>query len=130
MTDHSPALLTGRILASAIFVLSGFGKLMAAAATKAHFAELGVPMPDIAYLVAVVVEFGGGVLLLLGLLTRPVAVVLAAFCIATALLAHFDFGDRGQQINFMKNLCMAGGFLAFFTAGPGRWSLDATIRRA
>ena len=129
MTNHDPALLLGRILASAIFIMGGYSKLMAAAATKAYFTSTGVPLPEIAYYVAVAVELGGGLLFLLGYQTRLVAIVLAVFCVATALLAHTNFGDRGQSINFMKNMCMAGGFLAFSAAGAGAYSLDRLTRR-
>lgn len=129
MTDHAAALLAGRILASAIFIMGGYAKLMAAAGTKAYFAKAGVPLPEIAYWVSVAVELGGGVLLLLGLQTRLAALALAVFCIATAFIAHFDFGDRAQTINFSKNMAMAGGYLAFVAAGGGRFSLDALIGR-
>ncbi len=129
MTNHDPALLVGRILASVIFILGGYGKLMAAAATKAYFAKTGLPMPDIAYWLAVGIELGGGILLLLGLLTRPTALVLAVFCVATAVIAHMDFTNQAQTINFNKNLAMAGGFLAFTAAGAGRFSLDALLFR-
>ena len=129
MTNTDPALLLGRILASVIFILGGYGKLMAAAATKAYFASTGVPLPELAYWVAVVVELGGGLLLLLGLQVRLVALVLAVFCIATGLLAHTNWADAGQRINFLKNLAMAGGFLAFYVAGAGRFSLDALLSR-
>ena len=129
MTNHDPALLVGRILASAIFILGGFGKLMAPAATTAYFAHAGLPMPDVAVYVAVAIELGGGLLFLLGFQTRLVALGLAVFCIATALIAHTNFADREQMINFMKNLCMSGGFLAFLAAGGGVFSLDALLRR-
>lgn len=128
-TANDPILLLGRVLGSAIFVLAGWSKLMAAAATKAHFAELGVPLPELAYYVAVAVELGGGLLLLFGLLTRPVAVVLAVFCVATALLAHTDLANTAQFNNFMKNMAMTGGYLAFAVAGAGRFSLDALLGR-
>ena len=129
MTDHSAPLLLGRLLASVIFILGGYAKLTGAAATKAYFGTIGVPMPELAYWVAVVVEFGGGLLILLGLQTRLVALVLAVFCIATALLGHQFWNAPAQLINFEKNLCMAGGFLAFVAAGAGRFSLDAALNR-
>lgn len=119
--------LVGRALASAIFIHGGWAKLMAMAATKAHFAHIGVPLPDIAYWVAVAVELGGGVLFLLGLQTRLLGIVLAVFCIATAMLAHANFADPSQEINFMKNVCMAGGFLAFAAFGGGAFSLDRVL---
>ena len=128
MQNYDSALLLGRLLASAIFILGGYGKLTAAVATTAYFAKIGLPLPDIAYYVAVAVELGGGLLFLVGFQTRLVAIVLAVFCVATALIAHLDFAVREQMINFMKNMCMAGGFLAFVAAGAGAFSVDGLMR--
>lgn len=118
------SLLLGRVLASVIFIIGGYGKLMGMAGTMGYFAKIGVPLPDIAYYVAVAVELGGGLLLLVGFQARIVASVLAVFCVATALLAHTSFADMGQQTLFLKNLAMAGGFLAFAVAGAGAYSVD------
>ena len=125
----SPFLLLGRMLGSAIFISGGWTKLMAMSATVGYFDKIGLPLPQVAYAVAVAVELGGGLLLLLGLFTRPVAVVLAVFCVATALIAHSNLSDRMQEINFMKNMAMTGGYLAFAAAGAGAFSLDAMLRR-
>jgi putative oxidoreductase len=123
---ENTTLLVGRILMSAIFVHGGWGKLLAAAATQALFGDkLGLPMPMFAWLLAVVVELGGGLLLLVGLFTRPVGLVLAAWCVATALIAHTNLADRAQEINFYKNMAMTGGFLYVFAFGAGAYSLDA-----
>ena len=70
------------------------------------------------------VEIGAGVLLLVGWKARCAALVLAIWCVATALVAHYHPDDRGQMIHFMKNICMAGGFLQIFAFGAGRLSLD------
>lgn len=125
----SPVLLLGRVLGSAIFISGGWAKLTAMAATVGYFDKIGLPLPQVAFAVAVAVELGGGLLLLLGLFTRPVAVVLAVFCVATALIAHTNLADRMQEINFMKNMAMTGGYLAFAVAGAGAFSLDAMLRR-
>jgi putative oxidoreductase len=119
--------LLGRLLMSVIFILGGYGKLIGATATAAGFSKHGLPLPSVAVIVAVAVELGGGLLLLLGLFTRPVAVILGLWCIATALVAHADFGDRNMQIHFMKNLAMAGGFAYAALIGGGRVSLDALL---
>ena len=76
-----------------------------------------------------VVELGGGLAILLGLFTRPVALGLAAWCIATALVAHTDFSNHENEINFFKNFAIAGGFFYVATFGPGRFSLDAWLCR-
>jgi putative oxidoreductase len=124
------ATLVGRILMSLLFILGGWGKLMGAAATQAMFAKQGLPMVEAAWLLAVVVELGGGLTLLFGLFTRPVGLVLAVWCVATALIAHTNFADRAQEINFLKNMATAGGFLYVAMFGGRGWSLDAWLSRS
>jgi putative oxidoreductase len=116
--------LLGRILMSAIFIQAGILKAMAPAGTIAYFGHEGLPVPGAAYAVALVVEIGGGILFLVGWRIRPTALVLAIWCIATALVAHYHPGDRNQMIHFMKNVCMAGGFLQVLAFGGGRLSVD------
>ena len=114
----------GRILMSAIFIYGGIGKAMAATATIAYFEKLGLPLPPVAYAVTLLVEIGVGITFLLGWKARCTALILAVWCVATAMVAHFHPDDRGQMIHFMKNICMAGGFLQLFAFGAGRLSLD------
>lgn len=128
--NHDPALLVGRILASIIFIFSGYTKATAMAGTVAYLGAKGVPMPDIAYFGVVAIELGGGLLFLVGFQTRVVALVLALFCVGTALIGHLDFAAPGNLVNFQKNLAMAGGFLAFVAAGAGRFSIDGAMRRS
>lgn len=116
--------LLGRVLMSAIFIQAGIGKALAPAATIAFFAKDGLAVPGAAYALALLVEIGGGVLFLLGWRVRLTALVLAVWCIATAMVAHYHPGDREQMINFMKNVCMAGGFLQVVAFGAGRFCLD------
>jgi putative oxidoreductase len=127
MTDATT--LLGRLLLSVIFIMGGWGKLMAAAATQAYFAKDGLPMPEAAYAVAVLIELGVGLALLFGLFTRASAIVLAVWCIITALVAHTNFADNNMKIHFMKNVAMAGGLLYVFAFGGGGYSLDALIHR-
>jgi putative oxidoreductase len=124
------ATLVGRILMSLLFILGGWGKLMGPAATQAMFAKQGLPMVEAAWLLAVVVELGGGVALLFGLFTRPVGLILAIWCVVTALVAHTNFADRAQEINFLKNMGIAGGFLYVAVFGGRAWSLDAWLFRS
>jgi putative oxidoreductase len=119
------ATLIGRILMSLLFILGGWGKLMGAAATQAMFAKQGLPMVEAAWVLAVIVEVGGGLAMLFGLFTRPVAAILAVWCVATALIAHSNIADRAQEIQFFKNMGLTGGFLYVAAFGAGAWSLDA-----
>ena len=121
------ALLIARIFASAIFILGGFNKLTHMKATVQGFTRLGVPSPHAAYWIAVAVEFGCGLLLLFGLKARFAAAVLAVFCLATAALAHADFTNAAQQTQLLKNLSMAGGFIALAVVGAGFFSIDTKI---
>jgi putative oxidoreductase len=116
--------LLGRVLMSAIFIWAGITKAGAPAATMAYFARDGLPLPGAAYAVALVVEIAGGVLFLVGWRARTVALVLCIWCVATAMVAHYHPASRDQMIHFMKNLCMAGGFLQVVAFGAGRLSLS------
>lgn len=125
----SAVALTGRIALATLFLVSGFGKLAAPAATKAYIVSAGLPLPDLSYLAAVTVEVGFSIALVLGFRTRPVAMVMALFTLATALAFHTDFGDPNQLINFLKNVSIVGGLLQIIAFGAGAWSLDALQRR-
>ena len=124
----SAAALIGRIALASLFLVSGFGKLAAPAATKAYIVSAGLPLPDLSYLAAVIVEVGFGIALVLGFKTRPVAAVMALFTLATALAFHTDFSDQNQFINFLKNVSITGGLLQVMAFGAGAWSLDALRR--
>lgn len=123
--SENAATLAGRVLMSLLFILGGWGKLLAPAATQAMFVKQGLPMVEAAWVLAVVVELGGGLAILFGLFIRPVAIVCAIWCVATALIAHTNFAERIQEINFFKNMGMAGGFLYIAAFGAGAWSLDS-----
>lgn len=117
--------LPSRVLMASIFLLSGVGKISNFAATQGYMEAFGLPgfllTPTIAF------EIGAGLLILVGLGTRYVALVLSGFCIVTALIFHHDFGDQMQQIMFLKNLVMAGGFLILAKAGAPAFSVDRLI---
>ena len=122
-----PAL--GRILLAAIFIISGFGKLMAPAGTIGYIQSVGLPFASIAFAVAVAVELGGGLLLVAGVQTRVVAAILALFSVVTAFAFHGAVGDQNQMIHLLKNIAMAGGLLQVVAFGAGAWSVDASGER-
>ncbi|SDZ53489.1 DoxX family protein [Pseudomonas sp. NFIX28] len=117
--------LIGRVLLSAIFILSGFSKIAAPAAMVGYIESVGLPFPQLALGIAIAVELGGGLLLIAGYRTRLVALGLAVFSVATALAFHNNLGDQNQFIHFFKNIAMAGGLLQVVAFGAGRFSLDA-----
>jgi putative oxidoreductase len=122
--------LGGRFLLAILFILSGLSKLGAAAGTQAYIAKAGLPLPVLAYVVAVVVELGGGLMLLVGYRTRVAALVLALFTLAAAAFFHNQLGDRNQFIHFMKNLAICGGLLQLYAFGAGGFSIDGRRQAA
>lgn len=122
---QASAALIGRVLLSVIFILSGFSKLAAPAMMIGYIGSVGLPLPQVALAVAIIVEVGGGLALIAGYRTRTVAAVLAAFSVFTALAFHSALADQNQFIHFFKNIAMAGGLLQVVAFGAGRFSLDA-----
>jgi putative oxidoreductase len=116
--------LIGRILLAAIFLISGIGKIAAPAATAGYIEAMGLPLPALGVLLAIVVEVGGGLLLVFGFQTRLVALLLAAFSIVTGLAFHNAIGDQNQMIHLLKNFAMAGGLLQVAAFGAGAFSID------
>jgi len=122
-------MLAGRVLIAWIFLSSGLDKAFEFSGTAAFFGKLGLPVPPATVAFVVLVEVGGGLALLLGAFLRPASIVLALYCIATGLIAHTNFAERMQLINFNKNLAMSGGLLFVAVAGAGAYSIDEAMRR-
>jgi putative oxidoreductase len=119
----------GRLLIGLPMAMSGLGKLAAYGPTTAMITAAGLPVPPLAYAVAVVLELGGGLLLIAGYQARLVAIALALFCFATAISFHNNFADQNQMIHFLKNVMMAGGLLQIAAFGAGSLSLDSRFSK-
>jgi putative oxidoreductase len=120
----------GRLLIAALFILGGLGKLAAPEATQGYIASVGLPAPLLGLAVAVIVEAGGGLLLLIGYRARLVSLVLAAFTLILAAIFHRNFADQNQMIHFLKNVAIVGGLLQIAAFGAGSFSLDGRRLRA
>ncbi len=118
--------LSGRILLSVMFVLSGFSKIGGYAGTQAYMESQGVP--GILLPLVILLEIVAPILLIIGWQTRIAALGLAGFSLLTALLFHMHFSDQIQMIMFMKNITIAGGLILLAAHGAGGLSLD--YRRA
>src|SRR5216684_9128631 len=117
------AALIGRILLAALFLHEAWSKLTGYAGALAYMQAFGVPGQLLPF--AIAAELGCGLLILLGYQTRAAALMLAGFCVATAVLFHGKLSDRNQLLHFEKDLAIAGGFLVLFTRGADTWALDA-----
>ena len=120
----SLVLLIGRILMAFIFIMAGISKFGSIAGTAGYIGSVGLPAPTILAWAAAVFETLAGLALLAGFRTRETAWALAAFCVFTGFMFHFQPADQMQMISFMKNLAMAGGLMAFTITGAGAWSVD------
>jgi putative oxidoreductase len=127
--DHPYVGAAGRLLIAALFLISGLGKIANPAQTQGYIASAGLPFPPLAYLVAVVIEVGGGILIL-GYQSRMVAGVMAAFTVAAALGFHRDFADQNAMAHFLKNVSITGGLLQIVALGAGSFSLDGRLARS
>jgi len=124
-SSNSLAILIGRVLLSIMFIVAGFGKLTAIGATAGWFGSIGLPVPTVTAVVVGLVELIGGLAILVGFKTRIAALVLAVFTVAATLIAHTNLADQVQQLFFLKNLAITGGFLALAAGGAGAYSIDA-----
>ncbi|WP_410013387.1 DoxX family protein [Sodalis sp. RH24] len=121
------AILVARILLPILFIVSGFGKIGGYAATQQYMEAMGVPgfmLP-----LTILLEFGGGLAILFGFLTRTVALITVVFVLLTAFIFHSDFSQAGNQINFMKNLSISGGYLLLAVLGAGYFSIDRLLNK-
>ena len=132
-TTYNPIIpLVGRIFIGLIFLVAGVRKLMGFAGTVAYLAKLGFPAPEVMAVIAIIIEIGGSILLIVGWRTRWAAWLLVLFVVIAAFAAHrfWEITDPGQfsnQMNhFLKNLSVVGGLLYVATFGPGSASVDKT----
>lgn len=114
--------LLGRAMLSSLFIVSGIEKMTSYTETQAYMSAYGTSPSLLPAVIAL--EFLGGLAVLAGYWTRTIALVLAIFTVATALVFHMDFGDAAQATNFWKNITIAGGLLFLALYGAGAWSVD------
>ena len=129
--------LAARVLLAQLFIVSGCGKIGGFAKTAAFMAGMGLPLSTVLLTLTIVLEVGGGVLLILGWRARWIAMAFFGFTFLTAVIFHpfwhADAASFGAQLNnFMKNLAIMGGMLYVMAYGAGPYSLggdrDETVQ--
>src|SRR3979490_433140 len=101
-TTYNPILpLVGRILIGLIFLVAGVRKVMGFAGTVAYLTKLGFPAPEVMAVIALIIEIGGSILLIVGWRTRWAAWLLVLFVVVAAFAAHRFWGTtaRGKASN-------------------------------
>lgn len=124
--------LAARILLVVLFLIFGWGKLTDYSGTVGYMARTGAPMPEISALVAIVIELFVSIAVVLGAWTRPLAILLAVYVLATAFIGHHYWTMTGadqyaNMTNFYKNISIMGGFLLLYITGAGKYSVDAKL---
>lgn len=146
------ALPLSRILLSLVFIFTGYAKVVGFpgvqdmakwkdAVSKMMIPGTTNPLPN-AELLAQIAAYGelvGGIMLLLGILSRVSAFGLLAFTIVASVLGHAFWASMGDPalaaqtfgniIQFLKNMGIVGGLLLIVVAGGGALSIDAMFRR-
>tara|TARA_B110000444_G_C18610924_1_gene487608 strand:+ start:131 stop:517 length:387 start_codon:yes stop_codon:yes gene_type:complete len=112
----------GRLLISALFLLSAYNKILSIDGTMGWVEGFGVP----GFLVypTIALEIILPLFIIIGYNARLSAGLLAVFCVATAFIFHYDFNNQIQIIAFLKNIGLAGGFLFIVANGTRDWSFD------
>ncbi len=117
--------LAARILLGGFFLMAGLFKLGDVQGFAGYMASGGIP----GFLAwpAILFEILAGLALIAGYQTRLVSLALAGFCVVSTVLYHNDPNDQIQMTMFLKNIALAGGYVALAGLGAGRLSADAVL---
>ena len=116
-------LVLGRVLLSVIFILSGLGKLPHFHDVAGMMASKGIPLVSVALAITLLIEIGGGLMVLTGYKANYAALVIALWLIPVTLIFHHFWGipadqQQDQMIHFLKNVAIMGGLLILAYASP------------
>jgi putative oxidoreductase len=119
------ALLIGRLLLALIFVHEGYTLMTNFSGGAEYMAKQGISLP--LFVLVIVLQFGAGLSLVFGVLTRLGAVALGLFCVATATMFHTNFANLNELLHFEKDLGIAGGMFTLAAVGAGAISVDRVL---
>lgn len=127
--------LLGRILIALIYLLSGFERITGLQGTVGYIATKGLPLPQFAAIGAIIVELGGGMMLVHGWKARWAPAALLVYTALAGLLFHNIWAAPAadapnQMAHFMKNVSILGGLLFVVVHGSGPLSIEAARRLA
>ncbi len=120
--------LLGRILLANIFIVAGYRKIFTFAATAGYMESKGLPATDLLLVLTIIIELGGGLMILLGWHARWAALAIALFLVPVTFVFHAYWGLEPaqmmeQQRAFFKNMGLLGAMLYIVAYGSGPFSL-------
>ncbi len=115
--------MVARALLAIVFIFAGFGKITGFAMTTGYIASVGLPMPQVLNVLAIIIEIGAGLMLLTGFMARFAAKMLFVFTLIATVFFHNNFADQMQLMMALKNLAIMGGLLLVMMHGSGPMSL-------
>jgi putative oxidoreductase len=118
---RATAAFLGRLAGGAVFVVFGAGKFTNHASEVASFHQYGLPAAETFVYVIGVVELVGGVLLIIGLATRPAAIVLAGDMVGAIIVSGIALGEL---VSLTLAPAELGLCLFLIWTGPGAFALD------
>jgi putative oxidoreductase len=118
-----------RVIAGFLFAAHGWQKFneFTIAGTQASFAKMGVPAAELAAPVVATLELVGGIALILGVLTRVFAALLALDMLGALFLVHASAGIFAATGGYELVLLLAAGALAIALTGAGKVSADQAL---
>lgn len=121
--------LIARILLSAVFIYAGWGKIVGFAATVGYIGSVGLPLPTVLAVLAIIFELGGGLMLLTGFMGRIATKMLFVFTLLATVFFHTNWADQMQMMMALKNMAIMGGLLMVFVHGSGPKSIGCWCKK-
>jgi len=125
-------ILVARLFLAALYLIFGWRKVRDYPGTVRQMTQDGLPMPAVATVGAIFAELPVSFAVAIGVLTRPAAVFMVFYTLATSLTEHrYWTAPRAERVasmeEFYKNLSIMGGFLLLAVTGAGRYSIDVML---
>jgi len=120
------ALLLLRIGVGVIFIVAGWGKITGIEGTQGFFGDIGIPLPDLMAWVVALVEFVGGILVLVGAYIRIPAILLAIIMLVAILTTKLGQDFSAYRLDAMLLLVN----VALALMGSGGYSVDKKLQKS
>ncbi|MDR3505160.1 MAG: DoxX family protein [Acidocella sp.] len=126
-------ILAARFLLVLLYLIFGWQKITDYTGTVAYMAQTGAPVPGISAVIAIIMELFVSAAIVLGIFTRPLALLLMAYTLGTGIIGHHYWNMTGMaqfenMINFYKNVSIMGGLLLLYVTGSGKYSIDRLLQ--